>query len=73
MTSFDESMSRYDTASRKPGVGRRVVCGLLLLSAKTAYGAECATDGSDASVSVTSSTTNGVDVWKIAASGYVME
>lgn len=66
-------MCRYDPASRKPGVGRRVVCGLLLLSAKTALAAECATDGSDASVSVTSSTSNGVDVWKISASGYVLE
>lgn len=43
--------------------------GAFLLSAKLANAAQCATDGSDASVKVTSSTVDGTDVWEIAASG----
>lgn len=41
----------------------------LLLSAKLANAARCAIDGSDTSVSVISSTSNGTNVWEISASG----
>lgn len=47
----------------------KVAFATLLLSAKLTNAAQCATDGSDTSVSVISSTSNGTNVWEISASG----
>ncbi len=46
-----------------------MVFGAILFSAKLANAAQCATDGTDASVTVTASTADGSNVWEIAASG----